>query len=70
MKKLAAALLAASVIVPMLSYAQSPATVQRADTEARNENRDYGASTEGNVQSGWTTQPSAQSLGQSLYIHH
>lgn len=70
MKKLAAALLAASVIVPMLSYAQSPAPVRRADTETQNENRDYGASTEGNAQSGWTTQPSAQALGQSLYIHH
>lgn len=30
----------------------------------------YGASTEGAAQSGWSTQPPAQPLGQSLYRHH
>ncbi|SPB13690.1 hypothetical protein NOV72_00954 [Caballeronia novacaledonica] len=67
MKKLAAALLAASVTVPMLSYAQSPAPFKQANTEAHN---DYGPSVEGSVQSGWTTQPSPQALRQSLYMHH
>jgi len=75
MKKLAVALLAASVMVPMLSYAQTPAPARRGDTEAQSEqshkaNSDYGPGIEGSVQSGWTTQPSPQALGQSLYIHH
>ncbi|BBU33206.1 hypothetical protein BTHE68_69400 (plasmid) [Burkholderia sp. THE68] len=30
----------------------------------------YGASSEGSVQSGWVTQPSAQALGQGLYTRH
>ncbi|WP_250516773.1 hypothetical protein [Caballeronia sp. INDeC2] len=70
MKKLAAALLAVSVTVPMLTYAQSPAPAKHAETNASNDQQGYGPGTHGSVQSGWTTQPSAQALGQSLYTHH
>ncbi|BBQ01911.1 hypothetical protein BSFA1_70390 (plasmid) [Burkholderia sp. SFA1] len=74
MKKLIASLLAAAVMLPMLSYAQSDPN--RASQPSGNRaydhvyDRDYGASGEGSVQSGWTTQPSPQALGQSLYKHH
>ncbi|SAL24524.1 hypothetical protein AWB74_00996 [Caballeronia arvi] len=77
MKKLIAALLASAVMLPMLSHAQS-AQPQRGGTANRPEShsydhvydREYGASADGNVQSGWTTQPSPQALGQSLFKHH
>ncbi|SAK46065.1 hypothetical protein AWB80_00997 [Caballeronia pedi] len=86
MKKLAAALLACAVMVPMLSYAQSSPTATRAevDMQVAQAERDgtlhqsrigypdksYGAGSEGSVQSGWVTQPSAQALGQGLYKRH
>ncbi|MFM0327521.1 hypothetical protein [Caballeronia glebae] len=77
MKKLAAALLAASVTMPMLCYAQSPAPSARANAEGQSRNvqqsndhhADYGASMDGAAQSGWATQPSAQALGQFVYKH-
>ncbi|WP_321798974.1 hypothetical protein [Caballeronia sp. J97] len=80
MKKLAAALLAATVTVPMLSYAQSPTPADAATQDGSSQHadarhsdsvydREYGASTDGTVQGGWTTQPSPQALGQSLYNH-
>ncbi|AQH04444.1 hypothetical protein A9R05_36610 (plasmid) [Burkholderia sp. KK1] len=74
MKKLIASLLAATVMLPMLSYAQpdSKSTSQTSGSRAYDHvyDRDYGASGEGSVQSGWTTQPSPQALGQLLYKHH
>ena len=77
MKKLIAALLASAVMLPMLSYAQS-AQAPRSGAARQPEShsfdhvydREYGASADGNVQSGWTTQPSPQALGQSLFKHH
>jgi hypothetical protein len=77
MKKLIAALLASAVMLPMLSYAQS-AQPQRDGTahppQSRSYDhvydREYGASADGTVQSGWATQPSPQALGQSLFRHH
>ncbi|SAK47656.1 hypothetical protein AWB76_01062 [Caballeronia temeraria] len=74
MKKLAAALLAASVTVPMLCYAQSHTPDVRADADAASQHAqqsgDYGGSLDGTAQSGWTTQPSPQALGQFVYNHH
>jgi hypothetical protein len=77
MKKLVAALLASAVMVPMLSYAQSEqaapgGAAHRSDTHAYDHvyDRDYGASPDGSLQSGWITQPSPQALGQSVYKHH
>ncbi|SAK69982.1 hypothetical protein AWB78_02744 [Caballeronia calidae] len=90
MKKILAALLAFTALVPMLSYAQSVAPVIRAEANGqvaqtqrdgslhqsgahyadRVYDREYGASTDSTAQSGWTTQPSAQALGQRLYMHH
>ena len=77
MKKLVAALLASAVMVPMLAYAQSE---QAAHDGAKHPSethtydhvydRDYGASPDGSLQSGWATQPSPQALGQSVYMHH
>ncbi|SAK55839.1 hypothetical protein AWB77_01660 [Caballeronia fortuita] len=69
MKKLAAALLAAAVSVPMLSYAQSPAPSKSADGATSNAKSGQSAHSYENLQSGWATQPSPQALGQSVYTH-
>ncbi|SAK45256.1 hypothetical protein AWB79_00963 [Caballeronia hypogeia] len=42
----------------------------RPQTNLDHMDRDYGASTDSVVQSGWATQPSPQALGQSLFVHH
>ncbi|BAN27455.1 hypothetical protein BRPE64_DCDS05190 (plasmid) [Caballeronia insecticola] len=68
-------------MVPALSYAQSKTSDVPSETQsvthstayydrASHGDQAYGSSSEGTIQSGWITQPSAQALRQSLYIHH
>ncbi|SAL41445.1 hypothetical protein AWB71_02102 [Caballeronia peredens] len=81
MKRLFAVLFASAVMMPALSYAQSNAPGTSTDVQevihsntrvdrAPHADKAYGSSSSGNMQSGWITQPTAQALGQSLYIHH